>query len=108
MPAGDQCRVNKVVDANLRGRGLRGDVFDIAIGNHARKTVRAQDQAVAFLDMQGKVVGIHCGIRAQRAGDDRAVGVDASLVCRNLAGVHELLHIGVVAGHADERASWSR
>ena len=54
--------------------------------------------------MQGEVVGIHGGVRAQRTGDDRAVGVDASLVCRNLAGVHELLHVGVVAGHADERA----
>ena len=54
--------------------------------------------------MQSEVVGIHGGVRAQRAGDDRTVGVDASLVCRDLAGVHELLHVGVVAGHADERA----
>ena len=53
--------------------------------------------------MQGKVVGIHGGVRAQRAGDDRAVGVDAGLVGRNLASIHELLHVGVVAGHADER-----
>ena len=44
------------------------------------------------------------GSGAQRTGDDRTVGVDASLVCRDLAGVHELLHVGVVAGHADERA----
>ena len=54
--------------------------------------------------MQSEVVGIHGGVRAQCAGDDRTVGVDASLVCRDLAGVHEFFHIGVVAGHADERA----
>ena len=54
--------------------------------------------------MQGKVIGVHGRVRAQCTGDDRAVGVDAGLVGRNLAGVHELLHIGVVAGHADERA----
>ena len=30
--------------------------------------------------------------------------MDAGLVGRNLAGVHELFHIGVVAGHANQRA----
>ena len=30
--------------------------------------------------------------------------MDASLVCRDLASVHEFFHIGVVAGHADECA----
>ena len=104
MAAGSERGVHQVVDANLRRRRLRGDVFDFAIGNHARKAVRAQDQAVALFDVQGKVVGIHGGVRTQRTRDNRAVGMDARLVGCNFASVHELLHIGVVAGHADERA----
>ena len=50
------------------------------------------------------MVRVHGGVRAQRARDNGAVGVDASLVCGDLAGVYQLLHVGVVAGDADERA----
>ena len=61
----DQC-----VGCGLRGHARYGKLLDLLVGNHARKSVRAKDDAVAGRDVKGKVVGIHIGIGSQRAGDD--------------------------------------
>ena len=50
------------------------------------------------------MVGVHVGVGAEGAGDDRARWVRARLVGRDLPGVHELLDVGVVVRDAHERA----
>ena len=95
--------VNKVVGANLRSGGLGGDGLDLAIRNHAREAVRAQDEPVALLDVELEVVCVHRRVRPERARDDRPVGVHAGLVRRDFARIDELLNIGVVVCDADER-----
>ena len=98
-----QGRVHEVVRADLRRGRLRGDGLDLAVGHHARKAVGAQDETVALFDVELEVVGVHGGVGAERARDDRAVGVHAGLIGGDLARVHEFLNIGMIAGDADER-----
>ena len=102
--AGREGRGHQVV-GRLLGRCRRdGHALDLAVGNHAGQAVRAHDDAVAAIDVQREVIGVHVWVGAQRAGDDRARGVDAGLVGRDLARVHKLLDVGVVVRDAHQRA----
>ncbi len=93
------------VVSRLLGRCRRdGHALDLAVGDHAGQAVGAHDDAVAAIDVQREVIGVHVWVGAQGARDDRARGVDAGLVCRDLARVHKLLDVGVVVRHAHQRA----
>ena len=96
--------VDQVVRADLRGGALLGDALDLAVWDHARHAIGAQDEAVALLDVQGEMVGVHRRIGAQGSRDDGPVGMRARLVGGDLAGIDELLDVGVIARDADEGA----
>lgn len=103
-PACGERGVDQVVRADLRGGALLGDALDLAVWDHARHAIGAQDEAVALLDVQGEMVGVHRRIGAQGSRDDGPVGMRARLVGGDLAGIDELLDVGVIARDADEGA----
>ena len=65
---------------------------------HPREPVARQQEHVARPHHAGEQVGRHVAAGAHAAGDHVGIGVGARLLGREVAGVHLLLHVGVVLG----------
>ena len=98
-----ECLCHQGVCRRLGRGGGAGHRLDPGVLDHGGEAVGAHDDPVTVHDVKHEVVGIHVWVVAQRTGDDGARGVDAGLVGRYLARIHELLDIGVVVREAHER-----
>ena len=72
--------------------------------DHRRQAVRAEQEDVPVLGLDGERVDVDVGVGAERAGDHRALRVDLRLLRRQLAAPHELGDERVVVGQLLELA----
>ena len=72
--------------------------------DHRGEAVRADHEHVAVAGLIAPDVDLHVGLGAERAGDDRALGMRLGLLLGQLAAGHQLAHQRVVAGEALEPA----
>lgn len=80
--------------------------WPIVSGDNAGQAVGAQHPAVADDGLADRLVGGHVGLRvAEDLQDDVAVGVVLGFLGRDLAGVDQVLHEGVVGRDLRERVA---
>jgi hypothetical protein len=86
------------------GSSLRSASLDLLVADDAGQAVRAQQDLVAGLQVEAHRVDVDLAGHADRAGDDRPLGVGGRFLLGDLALVDEVLHQGVVVGQLVERA----
>jgi len=85
-------------DGRLEGLLPTQDRGHLVVGDHPRETVGAQHEDVPGASGMGVGVHLHVVLRAERAGDDRALRMVLGRLGGELPGALQLGHEGVVVG----------
>ena len=85
-------RLHDALGYEIRFRGLLKHRVKLAIADLSGHAVTTHEEAVTKTNGNEPKIGSRIGASAEGTRDHVSIGVDAGLVKRNLAAIHEFLH----------------
>ena len=102
LAAGGVGGVDEELSRPLRVVLAGEDPRHLVLADHGGEAVRAEEDAIAGLQLDRVHVDVDPGIDAERTRDDGSLGVDLGLLGGELAAADHLLHEAVVVGDLGE------
>ena len=99
-----QCQVDQTVGRGLRILLLSQHSGDVVVGDHRGEPVRADEHAVAVLQIDGREVDVHLAVDAERARDDAPLRMSFRLLLGQSPLAHHATHECVVLSQLLQRA----